>query len=65
MATESHPERPAPGAHVPENHRKLSKNWLDESLIRAAMADTRCITHFNRWPPSALAAWRKQHGRPE
>jgi hypothetical protein len=64
MATEEHPERPAPGARGERNHRKLSKLWLDESLIRAAMADTRCITHFKRRPPSAGQAWRK-HGRAE
>jgi hypothetical protein len=57
--------RPAPGSRVAGNQRKLSKNWRDESLIRAAMADARCITHFKRWPPSALAGWRKRHGKPE
>jgi hypothetical protein len=29
-------------------------------LIRAAMADARCVTHFKRWPPP----W-PQHGKPE
>jgi hypothetical protein len=53
------PERPARVAG------KLSKLWQDESLIRAAMADVRCVTHFKRWPPSAGQAWRKQHGKPE
>jgi hypothetical protein len=42
------PERPQPGSRVAENHRKLSKLWQDESLIRAAMADARCVSHFKR-----------------
>jgi hypothetical protein len=42
-------------ARVATNHSRLSKNWRDESLIRSAMADAR----------SALAAWRKHHGKPE
>jgi hypothetical protein len=41
-------------SRVHENHSRLSKNWRDESLIRAAMADARCVTHFKRRPPSAL-----------
>jgi hypothetical protein len=57
MATEQeHPARPTPGSRVHENH---------ESLIRAAIADLRCATHFKHWPPAALAGWRKQHGKPK
>jgi hypothetical protein len=55
----------APASRVAETHRKLSKLWQDDAMIRAAMADVRCVTHFKRWPPSAGQPWRKQHGKPE
>jgi hypothetical protein len=54
---------PAPGSRVHDNHSRLSKNWLDESLIRQAVAEARA--RASRWPLSAGDAWRKQHGKPE
>ena len=64
MTESKHPA--APGSRVAKNHAMQSKLWNDEATIRKAMADARCITHFRRWPPSALAGWRKQHfGKPE
>ena len=35
---------PEPGPKVATNHGRLSKNWQDESLIRAAVAKARCAS---------------------
>jgi len=44
---------------------RLSKLWQDDAFVRAAVAEARARAHFPNWPPSALAGWRTQHGRPE
>jgi hypothetical protein len=49
MATET--ERPARGARVEENRRKLSKLWNDEALLRKAVAEAQARDRFRTWPP--------------
>jgi hypothetical protein len=60
MATEKQPERPEHGAHVEENHARMSKVWLDDSLVRQAVAEARARSH-GQWPVTAAGAWLKQH----